>query len=56
MVHVAQFFEAVIRNRDNGFVGLDGAEGIVLSWNIKIGKDIVGGGFTDIGKSNNTHS
>ena len=51
-----QFDEAFIRNGYYCFIGLDGAEGIILCWYIQIGKNVIGSGFPDIRKSYNTHS
>lgn len=40
--HLAEFLEPVVRDGDDGFVGLDGAEGVVFCWYVEIGEDVIG--------------
>jgi hypothetical protein len=49
MVEVAEFAKAVIGDWNNSFIGINSAEGIIFSWNVKIGKDVVGGRLPDVG-------
>jgi hypothetical protein len=54
--HVTELIEAFIRNWNNSLVGVNGAEGIVLGRDVEIRQYIVGGRFSNVGQTDNTHS
>lgn len=53
--HFAELVKSLIRDGDDGFVGFDGTEGVIFGRDVKFGKDVVSGGFTDVGETNDTH-
>jgi hypothetical protein len=53
--HFAELDESLIWDGNNGLVGFDSTEGVVFGRDIELGKDIVSGGFTDVGETNDTH-
>lgn len=53
--HITELVESLIWDWYDGFVGFDGAEGVVFGRDIKFGEDVVSGGFTDVGETNDTH-
>ncbi len=53
--HLAEFVEPFVWDWYDCFVGFDGAERVVLGGDIEVGEYVVGGGFADVGKSDDAH-